>query len=373
MRLPSCVSELVPGVTVIIPHGGADRLELLQASLPRLRKANGVDRIVLVELDEVPRATDVGRRCADFHVFAPGAPPFHKTRAMNIGLAFVRTTHFLWLDSDVLLPENFVADALHECTGRTLDCLLPWAEVHYLSAADSREVALGRCAPGACDPVTRFPSNPMIPGLAVLARTEFAHRHGGMPEQFRGWGCEDTAWFLKVRTLGRIGITEMADRTLHHLYHPSSGGYSPDTDVFARPGYRRNFAILTLMKSYQTAEAFSRRFPAPLHFTAPWFGTRRFICAPGSEPVGNVLRELYGDAVSLSGQRADADATLAPSSGDDAWDTALPPLSDDHAWDAVLAPSSGEDAWDAALAAVCRASTTPQSIVQTTADAAGGW
>lgn len=344
MRLPSCASELVPGVTVIIPHGGAERLELLQASLPRLRKANGVDRIVLVELDEVPRATDLGRRFADFHVFAPSAPPFHKTRAMNIGLAFVRTTHFLWLDSDVLVPEDFVADALQECTGRALDCLLPWAEVHYLSDADSREVAAGRCAPNACEPVSRFPSNPMIPGLAVLARTEFAHRHGGMPEQFRGWGCEDTAWFLKVRTLGRIDITEMADRTLHHLYHPTSGGYSPGTDVFARPGYRRNFAILALMKSYNTAEAFSRRFPAPLHFTAPWSGARCFACAPGSEPVGNVLRELYGDAVNLSGPDADVDATL--------------PL------------ASGDAAWDAALAAICRASITPQAIIQASGDAA---
>jgi hypothetical protein len=77
------------------------------------------------------------------------------------------------------------------------------------------------------------------------------------------------------------------------------------------------------MKSYQTAEAFSRRFPPPAYFAAPWPGTRRFACAPGAEATGQVLRELYGDAVSLCGPAADADATLLASSADDAWDAAL--------------------------------------------------
>ncbi len=330
MLLPSYVRELVPGVTVIIPHGGADRLPLLQATLPRLRDMSGIDRIVLVELDAAPHAAEAGSRFADFHVFVQGTPPFHKTRAMNVGLAFVRTTHFLWLDSDILLPENFIANARQECIARSLDCLLPWSRVHYLSESDSRDVAMRRCAPDVCDPVSQFASNAMIPGHAVLVRTEFAHRYGGMAEQFRGWGCEDNAWFVKVRTLGGIGVTEDPERILHHLYHPSSGGYSAGTDVFARPDFRRNFAILALMKSYQTAEAFSRRFPAPAHFTPPWSGTRRFACARGAEPIGTVLRELYGDAVSLCDSAVRDDATL-------------------------LLPSD-VDAWDAALAAVCRTS-----------------
>ncbi len=266
MQPPSSAGDLVPGLTVIIPHGGADRLPLLQAALPRLRDVRGIARIVLVELDEVPRAAELGRRFADCHVFAHGTPPFHKTRAMNIGLAFVRTSHFLWLDGDVMMPEDFPAEALRECIARGLDCLLPWAEVHYLSEADSRAVAAGQCAAAACIPVNRWSSNVMVPGCAVLARTDFAHRHGGMPEQFRGWGCEDTAWFLKVRTLGTIGITNDPGRILHHLYHPNSGGNSDTKDVFSRPGYRRNFAILTLMKSYQAPDAFSRRFPTPRIF-----------------------------------------------------------------------------------------------------------
>lgn len=323
MRLPTGYRELVPGVTVIVPHGGAERLALLQTSLPHLRSVCGGARIVLVELDALPRAAEIGRRFADFHVFAPGVPPFHKTRAMNIGLAFVRTTHFLWLDGDLLLADGFVTDALRECVARGLDCLLPWTEVHYLSEADSRKVAMGDCTPGACVPVNRLASSVIVPGSSVLVRTEFAHCHGGMLEQFRGWGCEDTAWYLKVRMLGSIGVAEQATRIMHHLYHPTSGGYSDFKDLFQRPEYRRNFAILGLMKSYQTPEAFSRRFPPPAYFSAPWSGTKRFACAPGAEAIGQVLRELYGEVVGLCGPGAEADATLLASSGDDPWDAAL--------------------------------------------------
>jgi hypothetical protein len=323
LQPPAGFRELVPGVTVIVPHGGAERLPLLETSLARLRNIRGVDRIVLVELDTVSRAAELGRQFADFHVFAHGVPPFHKTRAMNIGLAFVRTSHFIWLDSDILMTEDFVVDGWRECVARSLDCLLPWSEVHYLSEEDSVEVAAGRRAPGACVAVNRHTGSIVIPGSAVVVRTAFTHQHGGMAEQFRGWGCEDTAWFIKVRMLGRIGITEDAAQILYHLYHPTSGGYSDFKDLFQRAEYRRNFAILGLMKSYQTPEAFSVRFPAPAYFTAPWEDTKRFACAPDAEAIGQVLHDLYGDAVSLCAAGAHADATLLPAAAGDAWDAAL--------------------------------------------------
>jgi hypothetical protein len=123
--------------------------------------------------------------------------------------------------------------------------------------------------------------------------------------------------------LGSIGGAEQGPRITHHLYHPTSGGYSDFKDLFQRPDYRRNFAILTLIKSYQTPEAFSRRFPAPAHFTAPWVGTMRFACARDAEAIGQVLQELYGEAVSLCSADAKADATLVPAFDDDTWDAAL--------------------------------------------------
>ena len=96
LQLPSCQSGLVPGVTVIVPHGGVARLPLLRATLRHLARRPVLDRVVVVELDTTRSQLDTG--LADFHAFAHGTPPFHKTRAMNIGLAFVRTTHFLWLE-----------------------------------------------------------------------------------------------------------------------------------------------------------------------------------------------------------------------------------------------------------------------------------
>jgi hypothetical protein len=298
LRLPSCQPCLVPGLTVIVPHGGGARLPLLRATLRHLPRPPMLDRVVVVELGTAPSQLPAG--LADFHVFAHGAPPFHKTRAMNIGLAFVRTTHFLWLDGDILLPADFLEAALDECVARDLDCLLPWNAAHYLSPIDSLMAAHGHCDPAHCVPNRVFPASPSVPGHAVLVRTAFAHRYGGMPEQFRGWGCEDNAWFSKVRVLGRIAITERNDRVLYHLYHARSGGYSDLNDLFDRPEYRRNFALLALLKSRATPEAFTQRFPPPAWFTPPWEGVRELALPPEDEMAWLVLRELYGPALTVT-------------------------------------------------------------------------
>lgn len=170
---------------MIVPHGGVERLALLQTSLPRLHELRVVTRVVVVELDETPRAMELSRRYADFHAFAPSVLPFHKSRVRNINLAFVLTTRFLWLDGDLLLPDEFATDALQEYPARGLDCLVPWTEVQYLSNADSRNVAAHDCAPHTCKPVRRVVSDLSVPGGAVLVGTNFAHHHGGMAAPLR--------------------------------------------------------------------------------------------------------------------------------------------------------------------------------------------
>jgi hypothetical protein len=172
-------------VTVIVPHGGVQRLALLQISLPRLHELRGIARVVVVELDETRRATELSRSYADFHAFAPSVLPSHKSWVRNINLAFVRTTRFLWLDGDLLLPDEFATDAPQEYPARDLDCLVPWTEVQYLSNANRRNVATHDCAPHTCKPVRRVVSDLSVPGGAVLVGTNFAHHHGGMGAPLR--------------------------------------------------------------------------------------------------------------------------------------------------------------------------------------------
>lgn len=62
-------------------------------------------------------------------------------------------------------------------------------------------------------------------GLGLVTR-EFLRRHGGLVEGFRGWGGEDNAWNRKIMLLGRASPTTRQDQHVHHLHHPTSGGYA---------------------------------------------------------------------------------------------------------------------------------------------------
>ena len=50
------------------------------------------------------------------------------------------------------------------------------------------------------------------PGVMSLVRKSFLDRHGGMIEEFSGWGGEDDAWVHKVSLPGRLGVTQRQDQ-----------------------------------------------------------------------------------------------------------------------------------------------------------------
>jgi hypothetical protein len=134
----------------------------------------------------------------------------------------------MWIDNDLIVPHDFVAQGLAELRERRLDFLVPYSSVRYLSEADSTAVIQGDRSPADCRPVNEMHAGR---GAAVcfggmgLVRRAFLQRHGGLIEGFRGWGGEDNAWNRKVSLLGRAARTARPDRFVHHLYHPSSGGY----------------------------------------------------------------------------------------------------------------------------------------------------
>jgi hypothetical protein len=96
------------GVSVVIPHGGSERLALLAATIPNLRRCKGIDEIIVVEMDERPYAFDLVRRSADRYVFVPHCGIFRKARAINVGIPFADSDLVLWLDNDLISPEDFV-------------------------------------------------------------------------------------------------------------------------------------------------------------------------------------------------------------------------------------------------------------------------
>lgn len=311
-------------LTVVIPHGGAERLRNLGLAVAALRRA-GVEHAIVVEMDRRPLARELVLAARYRYVFATQQTVFHKARAMNIAIPMVRTSRFLWLDSDVIVTAAFLEGALAELDARQLDCLVPWTSVRYLNEADTQAFENGTLDVAACKPERVELTRTGTRGGAVLVRTDFVKRYGGMREEIIGWGREDDAFFETASAAGRAGVTNRNDVHLLHVHHPPA---DRTTHLDA------NTSVLLKIRSFKTRGALLRHCPPPRWFTAPWLGTKRIACANGAEKIGCMLAALYGPAIALCGigERPDAIAYPDPSRSahDAAIDLACTLTLDDH-------------------------------------------
>lgn len=254
-------SDLEP-VSVIVPHGGAERLPHLAATLATLRQRAGVGEIIVVEMGTEPLAIDCARRWADKHLFVEHAGPFERARALNAALAVADCPLLLWHDNDLLMPPELLTHAVHELRTRRLDYLAPYTSVRYLSEDDSRGVMQGVVDPLQCRAQSTLLSRDtaMGGGMGLVSR-DFLHRHGGFIEGFQGWGGEDNAWSHKVSTLGRAARTQRTDQHLSHLYHPASGGQGWSAACMSNPHYAANVALMQRVCRVRNAAELTRQFP----------------------------------------------------------------------------------------------------------------
>ena len=145
-------------VSVVIPHGGRERLDLLAATVAAAACNALVAEIIVAEMDVAPQVQDMARQLGARHVFIRSEGGFNKARTVNVGTALANSEFVLWLDADLLLPDGFLDRAVDELRQRGLDCLIPWTTVHYLGAGDSRAVMAGQRRADQCGgsmPVTR--------------------------------------------------------------------------------------------------------------------------------------------------------------------------------------------------------------------------
>ncbi len=295
------------GVSVIVPFGGAERLRNLEATLSNVQTCAKVHELIVVEMDSAPHAREIAAASGAAYVLIRSETPFHKARAMNVGIPFSASDRFLWLDSDILLPPDFLEKGLQELNDRQLDSLTPWTCVRYLSASDSDQVASRAKRTQDCCPVNTYYTRRGCCGGAVLVRTEFARRYGGICEQFRGWGGEDNAWLLRVNVLGRGGVTNLQNQTIFHLYHLGSGGYGPAIAINSNPCYKDNLNLLNRIRQLRTPDRMLEAFPSPPCFVPPWSGQRRIGVSAVTSLIGHELRRLYGDAITLCNESQSPD------------------------------------------------------------------
>lgn len=282
------MNEGKEGISVVIPHGGEERLPHLKATLANLRQCKGVGEIIVVETSSRPYALDVSHRWADKYVFTRHQGAFERARALNLGSSFAEYDLILWLDNDLIVPLDFAMRAASELRALQLDYLVPFSSLQYLSLADSLGVMRGEQNPIDCRAVNTIRSQDADGGTGLVKRSFFL-RYGGLPEGFRGWGGEDNGWLHKAWLLGRVSRTRSHDQNVYHLFHPNSCRSHLD--------YTANLTLLNELRAIRRSDEFLRRFPSPTHLPCPWEARKRIVIVTdeteaGTQLAQNAVRQL---------------------------------------------------------------------------------
>jgi GT2 family glycosyltransferase len=261
--------ELRTGLSVVVCHGGEERLPLLSASLANLRQCSGMSEIIVVDMGTAPFAETIARRCADKYIFVHNDDVFERARSLNIGTALAEHDIILWTDNDLIFPSDFIARAVAEMRCRQLDYLIPFRAVNYLSESDSQRVMAGNANPADCTPAKSFRAL-YVTGGAGLVRKSFVLTYGGLSEAFRGWGGEDGAWWHKAKLLGQADVIQRRDQYVYHLYHPNSGANGGSQHRDRNPYYSDNLNTLKKMVAIRDRDSYLRLFPPqPLSSSVP--------------------------------------------------------------------------------------------------------
>jgi Glycosyl transferase family 2 len=266
----SCARRQSEALSVVIPHGGDDRLPVLKHALKTLKVYSDIGEVIVVEMGTQPNAKRSIDGLCDHYVFIQEAGVFHKARAINAGLSIASKELVAWIDNDLIVPPGFLDCALRELTDRKLDCLTPWNTVRFLSKADTAKVLEGKLDYREAHQLNSLESGKGNRGGAVLVRREFACSCRGVREEFRGWGGEDDAWFYMAEQLGKAAVTSRRDQHLFHLYHDRSSGYPPHDPLVVNPEYPNNLATIRRMQRLRGKEALLGEFPIAEHFRLPW-------------------------------------------------------------------------------------------------------
>jgi hypothetical protein len=297
MSYEKAANELKEGLSVVVCHGGNERLPHLTASLANLRQCAGVNEIIVVDMGVSPFAENDARRWADKYFFVRNEDVFERARTLNVGTALAEYDLVLWIDNDLIMAPDFIGKAVTEMRATQLDYLIPYTRINYLSEPDSEAVLQGTRNPGDCPVMGVYLPLRAVCGGAGIVKRSFVLAYGGMSEDFRGWGGEDDAWWHKATLLGRAAATQRKDQHLYHLFHPNSGASGGTGQWANNPHYSRNLAVLKEMRSIRDRNTFMKRFPPASKLSCGWEEKRiRFIGHTLAErpdcAIGDVARAL---------------------------------------------------------------------------------
>ena len=166
--------------------------------------------------------------------------PFNRSKAINIAASTIEEP---WdvaaiIDADVYAP--VMQMTMGAAIAANYGACIPYRTLAMVDKQQTLDVLAGKVHHSQVKPLRTFPSKDQpdrhsVGGL-MFVRRDYWDEVGGMDERFVGWGEEDRAFELVLRTM--IGHMPRASGTAHSLWHPKP----PDKNKSSAT-YRANAAL----------------------------------------------------------------------------------------------------------------------------------
>lgn len=155
-----------------------------------------------------------------------GTEPFHKTLALNRAVASASGDLLLLSDADTWLPTAQLREAMAGIEADPTSWWRPWNIKLKLGESDTNWVLghkswNGELLQNADHPSRRENLNTYWAAPPHLFTRNQYERAGRFDERFRGWGAEDEAWALAMRSI--VGRPKLARGYAIHLWHERLG------------------------------------------------------------------------------------------------------------------------------------------------------
>lgn len=250
-KLPIKFQKPKMSVSFVIPvYNSSESIVLTVKSIEQLQHAELINEVILVNdgsNDDTPKALEKVAASSTLNVIlVNNKERSYAAYSRNRGIERSTGELIFFIDSDIILPNDYIARhaRIHEvnnCVTFSLRC-----NVEDISKAifpintangDFRAKLIDRYG-DLQDAPFHFSETHSLPEMcltcAVVYRREDLIKVKGCPENFVGWGFNDTAMAAKVVALGRA-VVPVLDAPVYHLEHaPRSGKTSKKWAEFAR-------------------------------------------------------------------------------------------------------------------------------------------
>ena len=210
-----------PQFSFVIPHRGAERQPLLEATIRSIAALSGEVECIVVEQDERPQLRNLPGNVRHLHAPHPVENnSWHKSFAFNQGVKEARAEIVICHDGDIAVPSNYLDVIRTHLIHRKQEVIFPQRFLFYLKQPTTSQILKQQNLSSLFDAIPEMVKQNWTGG--TLAITKHAYwKVGGFDESFTGWTGEDREFYDRCETLDGwfFGYVPFV-----HFWHPPQPG-----------------------------------------------------------------------------------------------------------------------------------------------------